>query len=223
MDEKIEERLSGKLCIENIDKWKGYPSYRAEPRVDWLLALAIPVLIEREFDSKCRLILPEFPLRKGTLDDSVKDGEKNRSLKVDFYCLLGDGNHILIELKTDSNSVTRKQLKYLEKATSIDVYSIFKGLVLLRNRTKGNYIEKYERYIGALEQNGIYNSQSEVTVNKNKKFKVVYIAPEVRGFNKINELGHGKIKTFNLNELTDILKESKDEFIRGMASVISGW
>lgn len=229
MEDKIhDERLCEKSCIENIEKWKGYPNYRAEPRVDWILALAIPILIEDKFHSKCKLILPEFPLRKGTLDKNVKDKEKNRSVKVDFYCLLEDGNHILIELKTDSNSVNEKQLEYLKKAAEdVYVHEIFEGLVLIRNKTRSSYKEKYDRYITTLENNGIYNDENKnevkVVISKDKKFKIVYITPK-----KINEVSKLNVKleeieNYTLDDLTNILKKSDDEFIIGMANVMSNW
>ncbi|WP_017212384.1 hypothetical protein [Clostridium beijerinckii] len=222
MDEKIDdERLSGKLCIENIRKWKSYPNYRAEPRVDWILALAIPLLLEKEFHSRCKLLLPEFPLRKGTLDSEIAEKEFNRSVKVDFYCLLEDGNHILSELKTDSNSVNKKQLEYLRKAASIKVHSIFEGLILISDKTKAN--EKYQSYIKVLQDNGIYNLNNEVNESRKKKFNVVFISPEK--IHNVSELQTGmkKIKYYELKDLVSILKNSDDEFIRGIANVISEW
>ena len=77
-----------------FDDWRHLPTYQLERRVDVFFGLLLPEIVETEFgiERKYLEVIPEFPLRKGTLEEcSVNTGRRddkrnrdNRSTKVDF-------------------------------------------------------------------------------------------------------------------------------------------
>lgn len=196
-----------KQCMDNIGFWKNLPAYKAEPRVDWILALALPAYLEKKYNSKVQLLLPEFPIRKGTINSYVKKEQSNLSTKVDFYCLLEGNKHVLIEFKTDNNSINNDQLETLKKLTEIEVLTILDGIKILRNHSESK--AKYDIYINALESANAYNTPKDIS------FEALYVAPNVSGVAGVN--------TLNLSELCNILEESNDEFIRSLGKVVSTW
>ena len=98
--------------LDLLDRWRHFPSYSLEPRVDPFFALFLPEALNHhlrsrgiEIDSR---LIPEFP---------IKQSETRRSDKADFFALSLDGKDaFFIELKTDGRSLRETQEEYLLKA-----------------------------------------------------------------------------------------------------------
>ena len=100
--------------FRTLDRWRHLPAYRLEPNLAPFFGLFLPDIlgIGRE---DCAII-PEFPLRKGTLCGEHIEG-KNQSVKTDYVVISKDSNIIyFVELKTDDDSFDEKQLEYLRRA-----------------------------------------------------------------------------------------------------------
>lgn len=206
--------MNTKTALEYLSNWKKLPAYRAEPRVDWLIALAIPGLVCERFQSECKLLLPEFPLRKGTI---YKDKNKgNESYRVDYYCLLEDGRHVLIEVKTDMNSIDSAQLKRFRDAKALGMFHILKGLQQIYEGTKNKgYKQKYKNLINELEKAGIINNEFIIQGGIKNDIEIVYIQPK--------QTQHEDILVFGFDFICNILDQSQDEFIVEFSKLLRTW
>ena len=97
--------------------------------MDVFFGLLLPKILNT-FDLKCepKDIVPEFPLRKGSLYPLIS----NESYKVDFaaFCQGTFGKHlVLVELKTDPNSISKKQLKHMTTARNKGVQKVLRGVL----------------------------------------------------------------------------------------------
>ena len=97
-----------------MDACRHLPNYRLEGRLAPFFELFLhDVLSERLGVELHPVVIPEFPLRKGTLYDN----DSNQSYNVDYVAFSMDrGTAYLIELKTDMGSIDRDQEKYLRLA-----------------------------------------------------------------------------------------------------------
>lgn len=204
-------------CFKRLKRWKEYPNFKAEQRVDWILSMAIPILLEEKFKSRCKLILPEFPLRNGT----VNDNNSNRSNKIDYYCLLENEEHYLVELKTDSDSISSNQINYYKKVKEKIVYEILEGLMKIKDKSRSK--DKYNSYIKPLIGNKLI-IDGNIRVNKNKKFNIVYIVPDKNNKQLNNNVFKSKeFIVFELKDLCNILKKSDNEFLKELGAIVEEW
>jgi hypothetical protein len=83
-----------------LDAWRHFPSYQLERRADLYFALYLPEVLEAKFGFPVQpQLVPEFPLRIGTLDP---DKTTSASYKVDYVALsTARDKALLVELKTD--------------------------------------------------------------------------------------------------------------------------
>ena len=127
--------------FRSLDKWRHFASYPLEARVDALVGLFLPRVIEDCYNVKmCSQIIPQFPLKKPN---------NNRSDKVDFFVLSNDaGRAFLVELKTDMGSMNKKQCKYLKRASNKEMRSILSDIKVMAQASKSR--GKYYHLINAL-------------------------------------------------------------------------
>ena len=118
--------------LRQLDEWRHLPAYQLERRVDIFFGMFLPKVIEKTFGVHVDEIIPEFPLRKGTLNpDSSED---NQSVNVDFavFGSKGDkGRIFLVELKTDVNSLNQEQLKNMKAAQRVGSKAILNGIKIV--------------------------------------------------------------------------------------------
>ena len=53
--------------------WKKLPAYRAEPRIDSLIGYYLKDILSNELGDQITGIIPEFPLRLGTVNPNIDD------------------------------------------------------------------------------------------------------------------------------------------------------
>ena len=111
-----------------LDQWRHLPDYQLERRADIFFALFLPNFLKEKFElPHAPDLIPEFPLRLGTL---YPDRSSNQSCKVDYLAITKDrGRAFLIELKTDSTSRREKQDHYLEVARVAGLPAMLAGLL----------------------------------------------------------------------------------------------
>ena len=140
--------------LDRLDAWRHLPAYRLEPRIDALFSLYLPaVLLRRGVDIR-HDVIPEFPLRRGTLwgEESVAH---NASVKVDFAALSADREQLhLIEFKTDMSSLRPEQVAYLQKAETISSRDLVVGALSILEATNSEYVPKYRHLLLALARWG---------------------------------------------------------------------
>ena len=173
-----------------LDRWRHFAGYPFEARVDALMGLFLPKVIEDccKVKSMNQQVIPQFPLKKP---------DNNQSYNVDYFALSNDGAHaFLIEIKTDMGSRSKRQYSYLRKASRKEMGSILSDVKEVASASSSR--KKYFHLIHALSEMGLLclpdklkgkmsNQETrdsaklireiEVRKSPNPKPKVLYIQP----------------------------------------------
>src|SRR5665213_1361020 len=88
------------LIFDRLAKWKKYPNYQFERRIDIYFGVLIPEIFKNLEKGKRTIrsedIFPEFPISNNSW--------------VDFLCFDENKKPLFIELKTDDGSIKPKQI-----------------------------------------------------------------------------------------------------------------
>ncbi len=148
-----------KQVFRNLDSWRHLPAYRLEPRVAPFFALFLREVLSKKFKIELHeLVIPEFPLRIGTLQKTDKSGAgttqgsgragENQSYNVDYLAFTADFTQaFLVELKTDMESVSDKQQCYLRRAAEVGIGGLIGGILEICKETK-----KQPKYVHLLHR-----------------------------------------------------------------------
>lgn len=175
-----------------LDEWRHLPAYELERRVDIFFALFLPDVLSTHFDVELHpMIIPEFPLRRGTLKgESVKS--PNKSKRVDYVLFTENLQKMfLIELKTDIGSRKNEQDNYLEQARKAGFQNLIHGVICIYKNTKKRYIPKYNHLLDRLSELGFIKIEGKEAIYKVRntvdgdgpEIKIVYIQPTNKGNN----------------------------------------
>lgn len=173
-----QSEFSLSCVLEKLRRWRHFPAYQLERRVDILFSFVLPKVVQREFERSETdnwYVVPEFPLHKGIVFDAKKN--KNQSIKVDFAVFSKSDKQIfLVELKTDNSSIKKKQLKHMEEAKKAGVSKLLKGVIKCARHSDGRGQRKYFHLICELENIGC--------IHVPKKFDQLDVSAEKPGLNK---------------------------------------
>ena len=112
--------------FDNMDSWRHLPAYQLERRADIFFSIYLPDLLFGKFGVQVEAMLPEFPIRKGTIGTKSDD---NRSDKIDYLIKVKDANRVMfVELKTDDSSRRSEQDSYLEMARQVGFNRLLDGV-----------------------------------------------------------------------------------------------
>lgn len=145
--------------FEQLDTWRHFPAYQLERRADAFFALYLREVLEEVSGVPLSpIVIPELPLRRGTL----WLGENNQAVRVDFALFAKDGSRAyLVELKTDLASLRERQDAYLERARGIGLRPIVEAIV--RDILPATVEEqKYVHLVAALAQLGLVELPPEL-------------------------------------------------------------
>lgn len=119
-----------------LDRWRHLPAYRLEPNLAPFFGLFLRDVLKAHFGVPMHpVVIPEFPLRKGTLSGKGSNGS-NQSQKVDCVAFSEDlETAYFVELKTDMGSVREEQNKYLEEARNVGLQELVEGIVAICGET----------------------------------------------------------------------------------------
>lgn len=207
--------MDSNKALDQLKKWKDFPAYKAEPRVDWLIVLSIPELLKKRYESKCKLILPEFPIRKGTITSKILK-KPNQSYRIDFYALLENGLNVLIEIKTDMKSIDEKQIKHMLNARDVGMKEVLKGLSKIYNAASSEDKLKYNNLLEELISESVLDKKLDLVGNVNDNIEIVYIQPNKNEEDYLYEV-------FDFEDVHNVLSKSNDNFIRGFSEILLGW
>ena len=161
-------------------------------------------VLSEHFNTGETTVIPEFPLRIGTLypDDinrNKRGAENNQSVKVDFAAFNKNmGVVYLVELKTDVNSRNDTQDDYLKSAREIDFKTLIGdvkkiawasnskhkyGHLLYRLELLGLIKAPEELYNELFQDKGRYLKEHHEKIeilppNKDVAIKIVYVQPK---------------------------------------------
>lgn len=155
-----------------LDNWRLLPAYQLERRADIFFALYLEHIISDILNLKVLKIIPEFPIHKKTLDKN----DTNQSFKMD-YLVICETKVLFIELKTDSNSINKKQHQYLENAKTANIPKLVDGLLEIYKATIQKV--KYARLLEHLVEREWLESKESSWKNtsNNHNIEIIYIQP----------------------------------------------
>ena len=136
-----------------LDRWRHLPAYQLERRADILFALYLPAFLSDHLGAVIRSeMIPEFPVRMGTIFPGTFQQNQNLSCKIDYVALAEDGTKIwFVELKTDAQSRRERQDDYLSAAQSIGMPALIEGVCKLFLKTTARTKSKYYHLLVLLE------------------------------------------------------------------------
>ena len=189
-----------------LDRWRHLPAYRLESRVAPFFALFLRDVLSARFGVELHnVVIPEFPLRIGTLypegksppnrSEEKRQSWRNLSYNVDYVAFSKDRNSkdrkmaFLVELKTDMDSLRESQSQYLLDTRRVGLKALVKGVIEIWEATKKK--EKYGHLLYLLSKLGLVSPPSsrngnlrnafdgvQATVDKQDwEIKIVYIQP----------------------------------------------
>jgi hypothetical protein len=199
--------------LELLNDWRKLPSYRMEPRVDPFAALYLHGFLQEMLNVPLRAdIIPEFPLRRGTLFGDAVPGA-NKSKKVDFALLSTDSRLlVLVEFKTDSGSRNDSQDNYLAKASGLTVGACLHGITQISSASK--YTEKYAFLAEKLSAWGLALSP-EGGHASSATIRPVYLQP------KPGETGEKDV--FDFNAFAKFIEQQPGDLAATLATYFRQW
>lgn len=211
--EALVEQLFGYM-----DGWRHLPAYKLEPRADLFFALYLPEILKAKFGCELTAIIPEFPLRVGTICSKAPD--INKSFKVDYVCKLsGQANVLFVELKTDQSSRREKQDWYLAEASKRGFHRLLEGVLQIYEATE--YKQKYEALLQYLKQLEFLTTEAgtwKINGAAPDSIEVLYVQPYSDGHQSV---GFAEIACV-LEGRTDILSRRFASSLREWSSIRPG-
>lgn len=177
--------------FDHMDTWRHLPSYQLERRADLFFSLYLTEVLQAKLGFPiAKQLIPEFPIRKGTIDEKRPKFEHNQSFKVDYLAFSANfDTAILIELKTDDSSRRFDQDQYLIQAQEKPFAELLAGVVQLFQATsaKPKYLAllKLLETIKQIQLPKQQLSQITITTQVTQCLKV-YIQPNGTGHEIIN-------------------------------------
>lgn len=199
--------------FERLSDWKRLPNYQLERRLDIFISMYVKELLEEKLWPLSDVIIPEFPISRKTLGETIGI---NQTVKVDYVLFPKDLNNpiIFLELKTDNGSVRDGQINYLLKAKNAGIEIILNDWIEVYNKSTSK--KKYKYLFEKLDKSGltktIWEEGKRVNQNPKPKINILYkptiklaiLAPE-------NPIGLDNFATFNFVELVKLLSKKNDE------------
>ena len=206
--------------FEILNDWRLLPNYQLERRADIFFALYLPEIIKQKFDIEITYdnIIPEFPLRKGTVSEKEKDSRsRNLSYKVD-YTVITATKVFFIELKTDTNSIRNSQIEYLIDSQKANWKTLIDGILDIVKASKST---KYNHLLKKLREDHKCIDENNQNIAENKPIepiKIVYILPQEDELLKEKE-----IPMITFAEVIEAIKGNKDELTRHFVESLNKW
>ena len=160
-----------------LDGWRHLPAYGLETRAAPFFALFLREVLSTKLGVELHsVVIPEFPLRIGTLNGENGTGSKqgsdrskqglNQSYNVDYVVFSQEGRTAyLVELKTDMGSLREDQYQYLIKARDVGVEKLVSGIKLLAKVSDKK--PKYVHLLHLLSKTGVILIPDDTSLYEN--------------------------------------------------------
>jgi len=202
------------MMLKNLDHWRHLPKYQLERRADVFFSLFIRQIVEQRVGVLSRLIIPEFPLRH-----NKKLTDTNHTVNVD-YALFSEDCMYLVELKTDPDSYSWSQHRYLMKAVNVDKFEgIIDGIRRVIANTSEVKKKKYNILVQELAKSG-FVSATDLKISKLPEVKTLYVGPRPSDTTLAHEIEEYRI---DLLDVVNTLEDSVDEAERLFAFYLRRW
>lgn len=166
-------------------------------------------------------ILPEFPVRVGDVpsknsNKNVSSTNSNRSFKIDYFVVCEEDTVLLVELKTDVNSLKATQNDYLTAAKDLNIQKLLSGVKAIFEASA--FKKKYMNYLQEMADLGWLKIEGENVSNISKDYatvRIVYIQPVKKGTEQY------EIITFD--EIIEILNQHGDFLTKRFLKSLEKW
>ena len=199
--------------FDNMDAWRHLPAYQLERRADIFFSIYLSDLLRDKFGVTVEGVLPEFPVRVGTVD---RNSDTNQSFKIDYLIKVESANKvILLELKTDDGSRRSKQDWYLESARQVGLPTLLEGLRKICKATTSK--RKYRYLLDRLHDMGliVLKDGGDFQIPQaDYDIQIVYLQPN-------NPEGSANIISFQA--AAQIIRQHEDELSVRFAQSLSEW
>ena len=161
--------------FDMLEDWKRLPAYKLEVRIDSLVGFALPRVIELKYGLHTKIIIPELPIRLGTVHPE-HEGKNfcERSYKLDFYIRTTCGHNLFIEFKSDSGSRREEQDDYLQRAAKVKMKAIVEGILQISKVT--SFKQKYAHLLEKLRQVQLIDEATALIDSED--IRIIYIQPK---------------------------------------------
>ena len=159
-----------------LNDWRHLPFYSLETRAAPFFAVFMRELLSTHFDCEIHeILIPEFPLRIGTLynEDERKqlqpEPSADQSYNVDYVAFAKDKRTAyLVELKTDMDSLRSQQDKYLIEARNKGLPALVEGVKKMskKSKKKQKYVHLLHRLSASWDRTCVY-ARRHPAVQKN--------------------------------------------------------
>jgi hypothetical protein len=201
-----------KIIFERLSDWKRLPNYQLERRLDIFISMYVKELLEEKLWPLSEVIIPEFPISRKTLGETIGI---NQTVKVDYVLFPKDFKNpiIFLELKTDNGSVRDGQINYLVKSKAAGIETILNDWIEVYNKSASK--RKYKYLFEKLDESGltktIWEEGKRANQNPKPKLNLLYkpniklaiLAPD-------HPTGLDNFTTFNFKELINLLSKKND-------------
>jgi len=206
------EKLIDKL-FNQLDDWRPLPAYQLERRADIFFAIYLVDIFKSKFDQDIEYIIPEFPVRIGSVYKNRMFDNLNLSFKIDYVAVCNKTNKVyLVELKTDDGSRREKQDNYLNNVKTNNIPSLVDGVLKIYKAT--NAKKKYDNLLILLSEVGWVDKATATNTSTNYDIEIVYIQPNTDNSDKI-------IITFS--DISKILADKQDELTKRFIKSLNEW
>lgn len=165
--------------FDRMDDWRHLPSYQLERRADVFFSVYLREVLQRKLVMPIKdQIIPEFPVRVGTIDPNAGKITENISKKIDYVLFTEDlPTALFVELKTEGLSRRAEQDEYLRAAQTVGMTALLDGVLRLFRATSAK--RKYLRLLKLIERIGLIQIPEEMVA--------LVDAPSRRGINKLSQ------------------------------------
>lgn len=209
----MEKSLIHKL-FDTLDNWRNLPAYQLERRVDIFFAVYLADILEKKFGANIDILIPEFPVRIGSIYPDKKLSNPNLSFKIDYLAVDQVQKTVyLVELKTDDGSRRDKQDWYLRKAKELNIIGLTDGILKIYQATSSK--QKYANLLSLLSSLGWVNSDRTLNIASDYNISIVYIQPNKKE-------GETSI-VISFDDIIGFLSDKNDDFTKRFAKSLELW
>ena len=223
--------------FDRMDTWRHFPNYQLERRADLFFSLYLPQVLQRKFGKPfLDDLIPEFPVRVGTIDP---DQATDKSVKIDYVAVSTDGKMAaLVELKTDPKSLREKQYKDLVAARNKGLTALLEGLVKIYQATDAK--RKYFRLLAYLQSLGLIHIPAELArimardsvqganaaasaitiTSRVEDCQIVYVLPKIT---EVERLKYPQAEFITFEEFRVVVTERHDPLSQRFAQSLVEW
>ncbi len=205
--------------FDRLDEWRHLSAYQLERRADIFFSLYLGDLLRSKYSVEIESILPEFPVRIGTISSEV---DTNQSFKIDYLALAKDNNRVFfVELKTDKGSRRSKQDRYLQRSKEVGLVELLRGLLIIYQATSSK--KKYQLLLHKLCEMGLVDIETDGSfsvIPDTYDIKIVYLQPNVG--DEFEDVISFDEAAEAIEKIGDLMSKRFAQSLRNWASVEAG-